>query len=81
MGNIVKKTVKDYGLFNGDKYTYPEVKLYKDGDSRLSRQDSWCIKQHNDRMYLTTLQIKQLLDMIDQALIESGEKNDQPRDI
>ena len=64
------KTSNDYGLFNGDPYTYTSVRIYKDNDTRLSRKDSWCLKQINERIYLTTLQLKQLRDLIDGVLIE-----------
>lgn len=64
------KVNSDYGLFNGEKYVYDEIKIYKDGDSRLSRRDSWCIKQLNERIYLTTDQMLQLRELIDTCLGE-----------
>ena len=67
---MTKETNKDYGLFNGDTYTYTSVRIYKDNDTRLSRKDSWCLKQINERIYLTTLQLKELRDLIDGVLNE-----------
>ena len=47
---MTKETNKDYGLFNGDPYTYTSVRIYKDNDTRLSRKDSWCLKQINEKL-------------------------------
>lgn len=62
------KTAKDFCLFNGEKYTYQEIRIYKDGDSRLSRRDSWCIKQLNERLYLTTDQMIELRDLLTECI-------------
>ena len=60
----------DKGLFKDQPYTYGAIKVSKDLDSRLSRKDSWKIKQMNENIYLTTPQMRELRDSLDTLLSE-----------
>lgn len=66
-------TVADKGLFNGEPFTYRLVQVSKDSDPRMSRKDGWMIKQGNERMYLTTLQMNQLRDIMNTVLVDGVE--------
>ena len=63
-------TNSDKGLFKDQPYAYGIIKVSKDLDSRLSRKDSWKIKQMNENIYLTTPQMKELRDLLDDLLNE-----------
>ena len=63
-------TNSDKGLFSGQPYTYGVIKVSKDFDSRLSRKDSWKIRQMNENIYLTTPQMKELRDILNVLLNE-----------
>ena len=57
-------TVADKGLFNSEPFTSRSVQVAKDNDTRLSRKDGWKIKQGNEVLYLTKLQMSQLKDIL-----------------
>ena len=63
-------TVSDKGLFNSEPYTYRSVQVSKDDDPRLSRKDGWKIKQGNEYLYLTKLQMNQLKEILVEVLSE-----------
>lgn len=63
-------TGADKGLFNSEPYTYRSVQVSKDNDTRLSRKDGWKIKQGNEVLYLTKLQMSQLKDILVDILNE-----------
>ena len=63
-------TVADKGLFNSEPFTYRSVQVSKDNDTRLSRKDGWKIKQGNEVLYLTKLQMIQLKDILVDILNE-----------
>lgn len=63
-------TVADKGLFNSEPYTYRSVQVSKDNDTRLSREDGWKIKQGNEVLYLTKVQMSQLKDILVDILNE-----------
>lgn len=60
----------DKGLLSGQPFHYGAIKVSKDLDSRLSRKDSWKIKQMNENIYLTTPQMRELRDLLDTLLSE-----------
>ena len=68
-------TVADKGLFNGEPYNYRLVQVSKDSDPRMSRKDGWMIRQGNERLYLTTLQMNQLRDILNTLSDECREHN------
>ena len=61
-------TNSDKGLLSGQLFHYGVIKVSKDLDSRLSRKDSWKIRQMNENIYLTTPQMKELRDILNVLL-------------